>query len=100
LLDKNPRIKELKAQIGEIDRQIQVEGERLLRQLDNDAKVGGDPLCAPTDNLDQAKKIASETSDQDVQLRALEREAKTQRDLLESYLVKYQEAAARDSISR
>jgi tyrosine-protein kinase Etk/Wzc len=99
LLDQHPRIKELKAQIGEIDRQIQVEGERLLRQLDNDAKVAGDRLSALTVNLDQAKKIASETSEQDVQLRALEREAKTQRDLLESYLVKYQEAAARDSIS-
>ncbi|HET7806585.1 MAG TPA: exopolysaccharide transport family protein [Pseudolabrys sp.] len=99
LLDQHPRIKELKAQIGEIDRQIQTEGERLLRQLDNDAKVAGDRLAALTANLDQAKKIASETSEQDVQLRALEREAKTQRDLLESYLVKYREAAARDSIS-
>lgn len=99
LLDQHPRIKELKAQTGEIDRQIQIEGERLLRQLDNDAKVAGDRLSALTVNLDQAKKIASETSEQDVQLRALEREAKTQRDLLESYLVKYREAAARDSIS-
>jgi tyrosine-protein kinase Etk/Wzc len=99
LLDQHPRIKELKAQIGEIDRQIQIEGERLLRQLDSDTKVAGDRLSALTANLDQAKKIASETSEQDVQLRALEREAKTQRDLLESYLVKYREAAARDSIS-
>jgi polysaccharide biosynthesis transport protein len=99
LLDQHPRIKELKAQIGEIDRQIQVEGERLLRQLENDAKVAGDRLSALTANLDQVKKIASETSEQDVQLRALEREAKTERDLLESYLVKYREAAARDSIS-
>src|SRR5262249_23928102 len=33
-----------------------------------------------------------------VQLRALEREAKSQRDLLESYLAKYREATARDSI--
>ena len=52
-----------------------------------------------TANLDQAKKAASQTSEQDVQLRALEREAKTQRDLLESYLVKYREASARDSIN-
>jgi uncharacterized protein involved in exopolysaccharide biosynthesis/Mrp family chromosome partitioning ATPase len=99
LLDQHPRIKELKAQIGDIDRQIQIEGERLLRQLDNDAKVAGDRLSALMVNLEQAKKIASETSEQDVHLRALEREAKTQRDLLESYLGKYQEAAARDSIS-
>ena len=32
-------------------------------------------------------------------MRALEREAKTQRDLLESYLSKYREASARDNIN-
>ena len=32
-------------------------------------------------------------------MRALEREAKTERDLLESYLAKYREASARDSIN-
>ena len=46
MLDQHPRIKELQAQIGEIDRQMQVEGERLARQLDNDAKVAGDRLAA------------------------------------------------------
>lgn len=99
LLDQHPRIKELKAQIAETDRQIQVEGERLLRQLDNDASVAGDRLVMLSANLDQAKKMASQSSEQDVELRALEREAKTQRDLLESYLVKYREASARDSIN-
>ena len=34
-----------------------------------------------------------------MQLRALEREAKAQRDLFESYLAKYREATARDSIA-
>jgi uncharacterized protein involved in exopolysaccharide biosynthesis/Mrp family chromosome partitioning ATPase len=99
LLDQHPRIKELKSQVAEIDRQIQVEGERLLRQLDNDASVVRDRLAALGANLDQVKKAASQTSEQDVQLRALEREAKTQRDLLDSYLAKYREATARDSIS-
>ena len=32
-------------------------------------------------------------------MRALEREAKTERDLLESYLAKYREATARDNIN-
>src|ERR1019366_670257 len=45
------------------------------------------------------KKLASQTNEQDVQLRGLEREAKTQRDLLESYLSKYREASARDNIN-
>ena len=99
LLDQHPRIKELKSQVAEIDHQIQVEGERLLRQLDNDASVVRDRLVALGANLDQVKKAASQTSEQDVQLRSLEREAKTQRDLLNSYLTKYREATARDSIN-
>ena len=99
LLDQHPRIKELKAQIGEVDRQIRSEGERLARQLDNDAKVAGNRLESLTASLDPVKKLASQSNEQDVQLRALEREAKTQRDLLESYLAKYREASARDNIN-
>jgi tyrosine-protein kinase Etk/Wzc len=99
LLSQHPRIKELNAQIAEVDRAIRVEGERLARQLDNDAKVASDRLQTLTASLDQVKKLASQTNEQDVELRALEREAKTQRDLLESYLAKYREASARDSIN-
>jgi succinoglycan biosynthesis transport protein ExoP len=99
LLDQHPRIKELRAQIGEADRQIKIEGERLARQLDNDAVVASNRLESLTASLDTVKKLASQSNEQDVQLRALEREAKTQRDLLESYLVKYREASARDNIN-
>ena len=88
LLDQHPRIKELKSQIAEIDRQIRSKGSGSLRQLDNDAEcrarpAGGAYARAST----RSRKLASQTNEQDVQLRALEREAKTQRDLLESYLV-------------
>lgn len=99
LLPQHPRIKELNAQVAEVNSQIRVEGERLARQLDNDAKVAGDRVQTLTASLDQVKKLASQSNEQDVELRALEREAKTQRDLLESYLVKYREASARDSIN-
>ena len=99
LLDQHPRIKELKAQIAELDQLMRSEGERLARQLENDAKVSGDRIKTLTASLDQAKKIASQTNEQDVELRALEREAKTQRDLLDSYLAKYREATARETIN-
>jgi uncharacterized protein involved in exopolysaccharide biosynthesis/Mrp family chromosome partitioning ATPase len=99
LLDQHPRIKELRSQVGELDRQIKAEGERLARQLDNDAAVAGNRVESLTASLDQVKKLASQNNEQDVQLRALEREAKTQRDLLESYLAKYREASARDNIN-
>ncbi|MBI1201740.1 MAG: lipopolysaccharide biosynthesis protein [Rhodopseudomonas sp.] len=99
LLDQHPRIKELRAQIAEVERAKRTEGERLARQLDNDAKLAGDRLQSLTASLDQVKKQASQSNEQDVELRALERDAKSQRELLESYLVKYSEASARDNIN-
>ncbi len=96
---RHPRILELKAQVAETRRQIHSEGERLARQLDNDAKVAGDRLKTLTASLNQVKKMASQSNQQDVELRALEREAKTDRDLLENYLARYREASARDSIN-
>ena len=99
LLPQHPRIKEMRAQIADLDQQIRSEGERLARSLENDAKVAGARLETLSANLDQLKRQTASTSDQDVQLRALEREAKAQRDLFESYLAKYREATARDSIA-
>ncbi len=98
LLDGHPRIKELKAQISDLDKQITAEAEKLVRSLENDAKIAGARVDALSANLDQLKRQAVTTDEQDVQLRALEREAKAQRDLLESYLAKYREATTRETI--
>jgi uncharacterized protein involved in exopolysaccharide biosynthesis len=98
LLGNHPRIKELKAQIADLDRQVRHEGEKLVRAFENDAKIAGDRVEALSANLDQLKRQAASTNEQDVVLRSLEREAKAQRDLLESYLAKYREASARDSL--
>ena len=89
LLPQHPRIKEMRAQIADLDQQIRAEGERLVRSLESEAKVAGARLETLSANLDQFKRQTASTSDQDVQLRALEREAKAQRDLFESYLAKY-----------
>jgi uncharacterized protein involved in exopolysaccharide biosynthesis len=98
LLDNHPRIKELRAQLTDLDQQIRDEAAKLSRSLENDARIAGGRLESLTASLDQLKKQASSTNGQDVQLRALEREAKAQRDLLESYLAKYREANTRETI--
>src|ERR1700736_3715495 len=98
LLDNHPRIKELKAQLADLDRQLRGEASKLSRSLDNDARIAGGRLEGLTASLEQLKKQATSTNGQDVQLRALEREAKAQRDLLESYLAKYREANTRETI--
>ena len=98
LLDGHPRIKEIRAQIGDLDRQLREEAGKLSRSFENDAKIASGRVDGLTANLEQLKRQASSTNGQDVQLRALEREAKAQRDLLESYLAKFREANARENI--
>jgi polysaccharide biosynthesis transport protein len=99
LLDNHPRIKELRAQIGDLDNQIRNEAETVARSFENDAKLASARLDSLTAILDQLKGQAASNNSQDVQLRALERDAKSQRDLLESYLGKYREATSHDSIN-
>jgi uncharacterized protein involved in exopolysaccharide biosynthesis len=99
LLDAHPRIKELKAQLADLDRQIRAEAEKLVRTLENDAKIAGARVEALSANLDTLKRQAATTNEDDVHLRALEREARAQRELLESYLAKYREATARENIA-
>jgi succinoglycan biosynthesis transport protein ExoP len=98
LLDNHPRIKELKAQLADLDHQIRDEASKISRSLDNDARIAGGRVDGLFASLDQLKKQASSDNGQDVQLRALEREAKAQRDLLESYLAKFREANTRENI--
>ncbi|MBN8991576.1 MAG: lipopolysaccharide biosynthesis protein [Rhizobiales bacterium] len=98
LLDGHPRIKELKAQLADFDRQLRDEAGTISRSLESDAQIAGERVTQLVSSLDQAKKQASTTNGHDVQLRALEREAKAQRELLESYLAKYREATARENM--
>ena len=49
-------------------------------------------------SLEQSKRRASSNNGQDVQLRALERDAKVKRDQLESFLAKNRDASARENL--
>jgi uncharacterized protein involved in exopolysaccharide biosynthesis/Mrp family chromosome partitioning ATPase len=98
LLHLHPRIQELSAQINALDAQIRGELERLVRSIENDATIAAARIETTSLALDQVKRQLAGSTSQDVQLRALEREAKAERDLLESYLAKYREATARDSL--
>ncbi|HWV43798.1 MAG TPA: exopolysaccharide transport family protein [Pseudorhodoplanes sp.] len=98
LLGRHPRIQELNAQINALDTQIRGELERLVLAIENDARIAGSRVEQTTEAINRIKSQISSSVPQDVQLRALEREAKAQRDLLESYLARYREATARENI--
>lgn len=97
LLPQHPRMRELSAQLSGLDDQIKREAEKLAKAFENDAKTAGARVAGLTKLLDSLKSNAAEANGQDVQLRALERDARSQRDLLEQLLTRYREASARDN---
>ena len=99
LLSEHPRIKELNAQLADLEGQIRAAAERAVRTLENEAKIAGQRVESVAAALEGQKKTASGANDSEVQLRALEREARTQREQLEQYMLRYREALARDSLS-
>lgn len=96
LLDQHPRIKELRAQIADLVSQTRAEAAKLARSFENDARMAAARADAMTANLDQLKKQASALGAEDVQLRALEREARAQRELLETFLARYRDVTSRE----
>ncbi len=98
LLEFHPRIRELRAQIADLENQIRAETEKVVLSLESNARIADARVNELNVSLGQLKQQAASSNEQDVELRALEREAKAQRDLLESYLAKYREASARDSL--
>lgn len=97
LLPGHPRIKEINAQLADLESQIRAAAERTVRTLENEARIAGQRVDSFNAALEGQKKNVSTANDKDVQLRALEREARTLRDQLEQLMLRYREAVARDT---
>lgn len=97
-LPAHPKMQELQAQHADLERQIRDEASSLARNLESDARLAEAKLDSIKQSFDEAKKLTTASGGQEVTLRSLEREAKAQRDLLESWLGMYREAIARDSL--
>jgi len=95
LLSNHPTIKALKAQVGELNKQITSEADRVADSLEAEAKVEADLEQRLRDDLTRAKLTAGDATKGGVTLDSLEREAKAQRDLLENYLARYSDATSR-----
>ena len=96
LLPAHPRMKELSAQLADLESQIRGAAERTVRTLENDATIAASRVETIQATLDAQKTVVGSANENEVQLRALEREAKAHRDQLEAYLARYREATARD----
>lgn len=95
LLDAHPRMKGLRAQLADVEQQIVGEIRKVLSSLESNARVARlreEELIA---QLNELKAGSAREGEEAVELRSLEREAAAQRELLETYLSRYREAASR-----
>lgn len=95
LLSNHPNIRALNAQIAELDNRINQEGYRVAAALEAEAQVEADLEASLQADLGRFKQTASTATQDTVALDSLQREAKAQRDLLEAYLLRYNEASSR-----
>ncbi|WP_224702123.1 GumC family protein [Devosia aquimaris] len=92
LLPSHPTMRAINAQIAELDAQIAAEGRRVADALEAEAQIEGDLEASLKADLARTKTSASTATQDGVTLDGLQREAKAQRDLLEAYLLRYNEA--------
>ncbi|MGO9941260.1 MAG: GumC family protein [Rhodoblastus sp.] len=95
LLPAHPRIKELTAQIAELDSLLNSAVEKAAGGLENDARVAAARVANLSGLLEEQKHAVSESSADETRLRELQRDEKVLKDQLASEAAKYQAALAR-----
>lgn len=95
LLPSHPRIRQLKSELRGINDQIRNEMLRVVSSMENDAIIAKAREEALVKSLNDLKNMSTRTDGDEIQLRALEREARTNRELLNTYLARFRDAKAR-----
>ena len=98
LLPAHPRMRQLSADLLGLKRQIRQAIGKIVASLEKEARVAGLRLESLQANLQKLKQRAADSGGAEVRLAALEREAKSKRELLESYLQRLSDANARKTL--
>lgn len=95
LLPSHPRVLTTEANLHDLRLQIGREIAKLIRSLENEAHIATERVRTMTRSFNQLKTRMGQLGQQEVELRALEREAAANRTLLEQFLGRYEAATAR-----
>ena len=95
LLPSHPRMKTAEANLADLRLQIGREVAKLIRSLENEAHIANERIRVMRERVNKLKTRMSRLGQQEVELRALEREAAANRTLLEQFLARYEAASAR-----
>lgn len=99
LLPTHPNMIKKAAELADLDMQIQTEVQKIITSLRTQAQFSAARVASLQRDLDQLKLRRSVANQDEVVLRALEREAAADRTLLESFLGRFAEVSARGEIN-
>ncbi|MGE4244638.1 MAG: Wzz/FepE/Etk N-terminal domain-containing protein [Parvibaculaceae bacterium] len=97
-LDNHPRLIAAKRELDDLNRQIRSEALKVVAGLEQEAKIAAGREASLRESLASLKTRVGESNVDEVKLRALEREATANRNLLESFLDKFSDASARQEV--
>lgn len=97
-LSNHPRILSVRQEISDVRREIRVEALKIVEGLEQQAKVAAAREASLRASMNELKTAASVNKQDEVKLRALEREAKANREQLEALLKRHSDASARQDI--
>ena len=95
LLPTHPKMRQMQANLADLESQIRIEVRKIVEALRNEAKVADARVASLRSSLSRLKQRMGQLNQDEVTLRALERDAASNRKLLEDFLQRYQEANAR-----
>lgn len=96
LLDNHPRIRALKSQLADLDRQIRNEAEKIMKGLMTQAQTAQAREKQLVADVNTLKAASARAGEEQVELDALQRDAAARRQQLESYQANYLAAASRN----
>ena len=97
LLPNHPNLKSLNSQVADFENQIRSAAKNILKSLENNVDLAQKTEQDMIKEVNRLKSEAARVGEAEVELRALEREAAAERELLQTYLRRFREAAGRQS---
>lgn len=95
LLSSHPQVQAAQSQLTDLEKEISRQARLIARALEGDANVAKVRQQELEREVSRLKTATARANEQEIKLRALEREATAQRELLETYLTRFRESTAR-----
>ncbi|MEP2944171.1 MAG: exopolysaccharide transport family protein [Hyphomicrobiales bacterium] len=97
LLPSHPQVQAARSQLSDLEREIASQALLIARALEGDAEVAKVRQQELEEEVARLKVATGRANEQEIKLRALERDARSQRELLETYLNRFRESTARQN---